>query len=168
MTKERPELSKERIENVIFRMRREGDIQAFETVMALHARVQELEAKAKVRLSIPPVQLPEPDINTANHAGVRVLGYTAHKVSELLAASAAHRARADDEKAKLQHYRTALEAIAAGNTDPDGMVALAASALSANCKADVPNVNQPIVIDGDDQRDITIHPPKVGHEGETK
>lgn len=84
-----------------------------EKELALRARVQELEAKAKVRLSIPPVQLPEPDINTANHAGVRVLGYTAHKVGELLAASAAHRARADDEKAKLQHYRTALEAIAA-------------------------------------------------------
>lgn len=36
-------LSKERIENVIFRMQQEGDIQAMETVKVLHARVQELE-----------------------------------------------------------------------------------------------------------------------------
>ena len=33
-----------------------------------------------------PVQLPDPGINTANHAGIRVIGYTEQQVRELLAA----------------------------------------------------------------------------------
>ena len=35
-----------------------------------------------------PVELPEPGINTANHAGIRVIGYTEQQVRDLLAAQA--------------------------------------------------------------------------------
>ncbi|MGN1057219.1 MAG: hypothetical protein ACI4QS_10960 [Comamonas sp.] len=42
------------------------------------------------REEIAPVQLPAPDINTANHVGLRVIGYTPEAVRQLLADQGAH------------------------------------------------------------------------------
>lgn len=79
------------------------------TLRHLHARVEELEAmldavgaggvsaqrvkQAKDHIEqdrkkvAAPVVLPEPGINTASHAGFRVIGYTEQQVRELLAAN---------------------------------------------------------------------------------
>jgi hypothetical protein len=38
------------------------------------------------RIEAAPVQMPEPDISTANHAGIRVIGYTTQAVRKLLTA----------------------------------------------------------------------------------
>ena len=53
----------------------------YESAMA-HA--QHLLAAAPQPPEAAPVQLPEPGINTASHAGIRVIGYTEQQVRELL------------------------------------------------------------------------------------